>query len=209
MIIENALKELAEAKEKLAKYERENEAMRGENARLEMEIENRDAFIEQEAKHVTAAEKLMHENNMSADILRQKCKMYREQLAKKRINENRLRMKLFRSKKFKNNHNVCLKQEKQIKRSPRIASAAKSTFLEERYEGANLQIMKDILRPRSKQKNKFIRPRRYSSATQDFALGIHYRSPAAYEHLRSTFCLPSKTSIQKLLGSTDCTPGKE
>ena len=208
--LEDALKALAEVKQKLAISEKENEVVKGENTRLEMEIDNRDAFIAQEAIHVTAAEKLMHENKLSAEVLRQKCQMYREQLGKKRLNEHRLRMKLFRSKKFKNSHNLCLKKEKQIEKSRRIASAfksAKSTFLEGTYQGEKLQIMKDILRPLGKNKKKLQRPKQYSKETQDFALSIHYRSPAAYNHLRSTFSLPSKSTIHKLLDSTDCTPG--
>ena len=208
--LKDALKALAEVKEKLSKSERENNVLKDENARLEMEVDSRDDFIAQEAAHVTAAEKLMHENNMSANFLRQKCKMYREQLGKKRLNEHRLRMKLFRCKKFKSSHNLCLKKEKQIERSQRIASAYKSaklTFLEGTYEGEKLLVMKDILRPLGKNKKKLQRPKQYSKETQDFALGLHYRSPAAYRHLRSTFSLPSKSTIHKLLDSTDCTPG--
>ena len=169
--LEDALKALAEVKEKLAQSERENKVMKDENARLEMEIDNRDAFIAQEAVHVTAAEKLMHEKTMSADILRDKCQMYREQLGKKRLNEHRLRMKLFRSKKFKSSHNLCLKKEKQIERSRRIASAFKSarlTFLEGTYKGEKLQVMKDILRPLGKNVERVFRKNIYLITDKKF-----------------------------------------
>ena len=202
-----ALKELAEAKERLHKSETENKAMKESlikeserSAMLEKEIDSRDAFIEQEARHITAAENFLNgDKNVPVEFLRHKCKLYREQLSKKRLNEHRLRNKLFRIKKIKTKHDCFLAQEKVI---------SKCTFLEDRYEGAKLQVMKDILRPTGKQRYRFKHPKKYSQEARDFAIGIHYRSPSTYEHLRSTVCLPTQRSIRKLLSSADCSPGK-
>ena len=135
-------------------------------------------------------------------FLEMKCKMLKQELAKRRKNETRLRNKLFRNIKGKKKLQCYVETYKKEKEMSK-----KCTFLEDRYKGDKLKVMRDILRPQGKRKKKPIRPREYSHATQDFAIGVHYRSPSTYEHLRSTLCLPSKTTIRELLSNAVCLPG--
>ena len=133
------------------------------------------------------------------DFLRKKCEFYRKKLAEKRKNDSKLRAKLFRNIKSNKRKQCCVDTAKKEGNKANTWDAT----LEKRYSGPKLNIMKDILQKSDLKK----RPKSYSQETKDFAIGIHYRSPATYKYLRKTFSLPCETTIREMLGSDDCYPG--
>ena len=78
-----------------------------------------------------------------------------------------------------------------------------SEVLEQLFSGLSSEIIKNHYLNQGKESKGF----RHNEEVKKFAVSLHYFSPAAYDYVRSIFCLPHPRSISNWTSSVKSSPG--
>ena len=127
--------------------------------------------------------------------------------------EDKLKEKLLTSRKqIRNLHQQIRRKNKKIESLSEIITDLKERslisadvleVLEQSFSGLSSEIIKNHYSNIGKESRGF----RHNEEVKKFAVSLHYFSPAAYDYVRSIFCLPNPRSVSNWTSSVKCNPG--